>query len=62
MIRLLRFLSERQHFRVRTGQLFKPIRAIENWDFEVELEYNASSNIREYVETVVGKPEHEYPS
>jgi hypothetical protein len=62
MILLLRFLSERQHFRLRTGQPFEPIRAIENWDFEVELEYNASSNIREKVDSVVGKPEHEYPS
>ena len=61
MILLLRLRRERQHFRLRTGQPFKPIRAIKNWDFEVELEYNASSNIREKVDSVVGKPEHEYP-
>jgi len=60
MILLLRLRRERQHFRLRTGQPFKPIRAIKNWDFEVELEYNASS--RETVDSVVGKPEHEYPS
>ena len=62
MILLLRLRRERQHFRLRTGQPFEPIRAIKHWDFEVELEYNASSNIREKVDSVVGKPEHEYPS
>ena len=62
MILLLRFLSERQYFRLRTGQPFEPIRAIKHWDFEFELEYNASSNIREKVDSVVGKPEDEYPS
>jgi hypothetical protein len=49
-------------FHLRTGKPFELIPALEYWDFKVELEYNASSNIREYVDSVLAKHEHEYPS